>query len=52
VVEQFPEITDPNAPFNGFEIRLKLSEIAQRQLTLKAVGADGKVFFSQKYYLD
>ena len=49
--QQFPEINDPNLPNNGFEIKLNKTQIKNNQFKIKAVGHDGKTYFSPTYYL-
>lgn len=51
IFQQFPEISDPNAPYNGFEIKLGIGQIKDNQFKIKAIGLDGKHYISANYYL-
>ncbi len=51
IAQQFPEINDPDSPYNGFELRLKKENIRNRQFRLKAIAKDGRSYFSPMYYL-
>jgi hypothetical protein len=50
IKSQFKEINDPFAPNNGFQIRVHLPLV--KSLRIKAIGEDGKEFYSPIYYLN
>ena len=52
IEQQFPEISDPNSPNNGFEIKLNRKNIKNKQFRLKAVGKNDRTYFSPFYYIN
>ncbi|MBL4660402.1 MAG: glycosyltransferase family 39 protein [Alcanivoracaceae bacterium] len=52
IAQQFPEIKDPQLPFNGFEIFISTSQIVNKQFRIQAIANDGKLYLSQIYFLD
>ena len=48
---QFPEISDPNQPFNGFEIDIKRPQFNATAFQILVIGNDDKQYLSQKYFL-
>jgi hypothetical protein len=52
ITQEFPEINDPNQPANGFEIRLKPTDLTSNQFRIKAIGFDDKTYLSQIIYMD
>jgi 4-amino-4-deoxy-L-arabinose transferase-like glycosyltransferase len=52
IEQQFPEIDDPNSPNNGFEIKVNRKSIKDKQFRLKAIGENGRDYFSPTYYIN
>jgi ribosomal 30S subunit maturation factor RimM len=49
---QFPEINDPNQPFNGFEISIERSQFNANAFQIQVLGNNDKQYLSQKYFLN
>ena len=52
IAKSFPEIKDPNAPNNGFNLTIPKTEISHNQFAIEALGNDGQTYLSAIFYLD
>ena len=52
IAAKFPEIDDPNLPFNAFKIQIESSIVTNKQLQILAKGNDQKKYLSKQYFID
>lgn len=48
----FPDISDPNNPYNGFQLTMDRSNIQDNQLKILATGNDEKQYFSHLIFVE